>query len=77
MFDREAHRFAETISRDVTALMSTAHGQAGSIVTARIAGRIAVRAINLSGDLQVAIRMQLRPGLDWTITHGRVDVYAA
>jgi len=73
LFDRDAYRFAKTVSRDVTALMSTAHGQAGSIVTGRIAGRIAVRVIDLSGELQVAIRMQLHPGqeqipAEWLMT---------
>jgi hypothetical protein len=77
VFDREAHHFAKTISRDVTALMSTAHGHAGSIVTARIAGRIAVRVIDLSGDIQVAVRMQLHPGQEQIPAEWLMTVLAA
>ncbi len=73
VFDREAHVFAETVVGDVAAIAGQARAQSGEIVSGRVANRISVRAVEQSGSLQVAVKMQLYPGdehvpAEWLMT---------
>jgi hypothetical protein len=73
VFDREAHAFAQTVVDDVAAIAEQARAQPGEIVSGRVASRIAVRAVEQDGSLQVAVKMQLYPGdeqvpAEWLMT---------
>jgi len=73
VFDREAHAFAQTVVSDVAAIAEQARAQTGEIVSGRVASRVAVRAVEQGGSLQVAVKMQLYPGdeqvpAEWLMT---------
>ncbi len=73
VFDREAQAFAETVVDDVAAIAGQASAQPGEIVSGRVAGRIAIRAVEQGGCLQIAVKMQLYPGdeqvpAEWLMT---------
>lgn len=73
VFDREAQAFAETVASDVAAIAEQARAQSGEIASGRVANRIAVRAVEQDGSLQVAVKMQLYPGdeqvpVEWLMT---------
>jgi hypothetical protein len=62
VFNREAHAFAETVVKDVAAIVEQARAQAGEIVSGCVSSRISVRVAGQDGGLQVAVKMQLYPG---------------
>lgn len=73
VFDRETHAFTQTVVNDAATIVEQARTESGEIVSGRVAGRIAVRAIEQSGSLQVAVKMQLYPGdeqvpVEWLMT---------
>jgi hypothetical protein len=73
VFDREAHAFAEAVVGDVAAIVERARAGSDEIVSGRVAGRVAVRAVEQGGSLQVAVKMQLYPGdeqvpAEWLMT---------
>lgn len=62
VFDCEAHAFVESVVKDVRAISQEVGERPGEIVSGRVAGRIAVRAVGQGADLQVAVKMQLYLG---------------
>ena len=62
VFARESTSFAEAVLQDVGALRARAAQHPGEIVSGRVSSRIAVRAAEVDGALQVAVNMQLFPG---------------
>ncbi len=77
IFDREAQSFAETVVGDVAAIAEQARAQSGDIVPGRVASRIAVRAVERDGSLQVAVKMQLYPGNEQVPAEWLMTVLAA
>ena len=77
VFDRESHAFAETVVSDVAAVAEKARAQSGEIVAGRVASRIAVRAVEQGGSLQVAVKMQLYPGEEQVPAEWLMTVLAA
>jgi hypothetical protein len=73
VFDREAHAFAQTVVNDTATIVEQTRAGSGEIVSGRVASRVGVRAVEQSGSLQVAVKMQLYPGdeqvpVEWLMT---------
>lgn len=62
VFERDAQMFADTVVEDVAVIAGRTHVKPGEIVSGRVSGRIAVRAVQQNTGLQVAVSMQLYPG---------------